>query len=155
MLSWDAFAQAKPHLAQHGQRLLRVDDWTPAGGLAYLATVRQDGGPRLHPISPALIAGHLYAFILTASPKQADLRHDGRYALHSWPYPLDEHSFTDEEFSLRGHAILLKDDTIRHAVAAAIGDDPTSGAVFELRLAYVLHKWRNDGQAVYTRWDAR
>ena len=74
MLTWNDFAQAEPRLAQHGQRLLRVDDATPAGGLAYLATVRRDGSPRLHPISPALIDGHLYALILTTSPKQADLR---------------------------------------------------------------------------------
>lgn len=39
------------------------------------------------PISPAVLDGHLHAHIVGRSPKLADLRGDGRFALHGWPLP--------------------------------------------------------------------
>src|SRR5260370_30107887 len=50
MVTWKEFAAAAPELAQAGRSLLnqfRV-------GLAFLATVRADGGSRLHPVCPVL-----------------------------------------------------------------------------------------------------
>ena len=61
-------------------------------GLAFLATVRTDGGPRTHPICPLLTDEGIFAFIIP-SPKQADLRREGRYALHSFPCPNNEDAF--------------------------------------------------------------
>jgi hypothetical protein len=51
-------------------------------GLGFLATVRPDAGPRVHPICPLLTAKGLYGLIVPG-PKLADLRRDPRYALHS------------------------------------------------------------------------
>ncbi len=93
MATWEEFARAEPAMAAQGERLLLLGpppepvEGGFAGGLAYLATVRRDGGPRIHPISPVLHAGRLYAFVLKVSPKQRDLLDNGRYALHSWPSP--------------------------------------------------------------------
>ncbi len=50
--------------------------------MGFLGTVRRDGGPRVHPISPILTDHELFALIVPG-PKLADLRRDGRYALHS------------------------------------------------------------------------
>ncbi len=61
-------------------------------GLAFLATTRADGGPRVHPMCPLLTQGELYAFIVP-SPKQRDLNRDGRYALHSFPADDNEDAF--------------------------------------------------------------
>lgn len=98
--TWDEFATAAPDLAAAGAGLL-----TQFGpGLAFLATVRSDGGPRVHPICPVIADGELWAFVITASPKCADLRRDGRFALHSFP-PDD----TDDEFAVRGTAIEARD----------------------------------------------
>ena len=47
-------------------------------GLAFLATVRRDGGPRVHPMCPLIHQGGLYGFFVPG-PKQADLHRDGRY----------------------------------------------------------------------------
>src|SRR3954471_22496991 len=95
MTTWDEFAAAAPALAASGEGLL-----TQFGpGLAFLATVRGDGGPRLHPICPVVVDGELWAFIITASPKCADLRRDGRFALHSFPA-----AETDDEFVITGTA---------------------------------------------------
>ena len=116
MPTWYEFAQASPDLAALGERMLRIGSDKPAGslagGLAYLATIRKDGGPRIHPISPALIDGRLYAFILHPSPKQRDLLRDGRYALHSWPYPMDEQHYNDDEFYLSGTAAWIDNPAV-------------------------------------------
>lgn len=45
MATWHEFAQAAPDLAQAGQEQI----FQYGVGLAFLATVRSDGGPRLHP----------------------------------------------------------------------------------------------------------
>jgi hypothetical protein len=157
MVPWQTFAESNPPLAAHGQRLLLLG--TEYGdflaGLAYLATVRADGGPRIHPISPALIDGRLYAFILTTSPKYADLRRDGRYALHSFPpNTLDNTPFTDDEYYLVGTARLVEDHTLRQAVAQACSDEVEAGQVFELLVERVMHKSRAEGRAIYTKWSA-
>ena len=45
-LSWELFAAAEPEMA----RLLRsLLGWIP---IAYIATVRRDGSPRVHPFCP-------------------------------------------------------------------------------------------------------
>lgn len=156
LASWDEFSRGARDLAAAGERLLLIDDTGGklAGGLAYLATVRRDGGPRVHPISPALVGGKLYAFILRSSQKRDDLLRDGRYALHSFPYPMDRDLFTDEEFYLLGRATPVDDSVIRHAVADAVGDNAQTGDVFELKIERALHKHRPEGAAVYARWKA-
>ncbi len=106
MATWSDFAEADPELAARGHRLL-----TQFGpGLAFLATVRADGGPRLHPICPVVADGGLWAFIIEASPKCADLRGDGRFALHSFP-PAE----VDDEFAITGRAAEVRSDAALHA----------------------------------------
>ena len=80
MISWSDFKAQQPELARQGADLL----YRFGVGLAFLATVRADGGPRLHPMCPLLTETGLYAFIVP-SPKQRDLHRDGRYAMHSFP----------------------------------------------------------------------
>src|SRR3982750_3540236 len=80
MASWCEFAAAEPQLASAIRDL--VHQYGP--GLGYLATVRADGGPRVHPVSPVITNEGLYCFVLD-SPKRLDLERDGRYALHSFP----------------------------------------------------------------------
>ena len=102
MATWEMFAAAQPDLAARGEHLLMINnlDAPTLAGLAYFATVRSDGGPRIHPISPALIDGRLYAFIVRASPKCRDLHRNGQYALHNFPHfvePMSWDNCTDEE----------------------------------------------------------
>jgi hypothetical protein len=95
MATWEEFARAAPDLGAAGGRLL-----TQFGpGLGFLATVDRSGAPRLHPVCPVVADGELWAFVITASPKCADLRGDGRYALHA--FPSDD---VDDEFVVRGRA---------------------------------------------------
>ncbi|MFG2101594.1 pyridoxamine 5'-phosphate oxidase family protein [Micromonospora echinaurantiaca] len=80
MASWSEFAADEPRLAD-GIRLL-MQQYGP--GFGYLATVRADGGPRVHPVSPVITDEGLFCFVVD-SPKRRDLERDGRYALHSFP----------------------------------------------------------------------
>ncbi|PZF99824.1 pyridoxamine 5'-phosphate oxidase family protein [Micromonospora deserti] len=80
MASWSEFAADEPRLAD-GIRLL-MHQYGP--GFGYLATVRADGGPRVHPVSPVITDEGLFCFVVD-SPKRRDLERDGRYALHSFP----------------------------------------------------------------------
>jgi hypothetical protein len=99
MKTWNQFAEHRPDLAEAGQALL----YQVGVGLAYLATTRPDGGPRVHPMCPILTDRGAFAFIVP-SPKQRDLRRDGRYALHSFPCEDNE-----DAFSCSGRVRLLDD----------------------------------------------
>jgi hypothetical protein len=90
MITWTEFEHEQPALAAAGRAQL----YQIHIGLAFLATVRPDGGPRVHPVCPVLSPDGLYVLI-TAGPKRADLRRDGRYALHSetCPPPREDDGF--------------------------------------------------------------
>lgn len=94
MASWSDFAADEPRLADGIRRLLQ--QYGP--GLGYLATVRADGGPRVHPVSPVVTDEGLFCFVID-SPKRRDLERDGRYALHS--FPAEE---SDDEAYVAGRA---------------------------------------------------
>jgi len=132
-LTWAEFAAQAPELAEHGRRLL----YQHGPGLAFLATVRRDGAPRLHPICPTIVDGGLYALI-GASPKRGDLVRDGRYALHA-----HQGDQSDDEFFLAGRARRLDDAALREAVFAALtstGVQPgAEDSLFEFRIERALH----------------
>src|SRR2546427_7238866 len=77
MTTWGEFAAAAPELAAFGEERFR------AAEVAYLATVRADGSPRVHPFTPILCDGRLFAFMEPTSPKGHDLRREPRYSIHS------------------------------------------------------------------------
>jgi hypothetical protein len=106
MTTWGELAQRRPDLTEGGRQLL----YQHGVGLAFLATIRPDTGPRLHPFCPLLADGGLYGFIIP-SPKARDLRRDGRYAVHSFPTPDNE-----DAFYLAGRAAPVDDVTLRRRV---------------------------------------
>jgi pyridoxine/pyridoxamine 5'-phosphate oxidase len=110
MQRWSEFAAEQPDMAEAGRALIyqfRV-------GLGYLATVRKDGGPRVHPVCPVIAHGGLYVFIGNHSPKVHDLRRDGRFALHAFPHPA-----VDDEFYVSGRVRRVDDQAVRQVVYAA------------------------------------
>ena len=105
--TWGEFERAQPGLADAGRALL----YQFGVGLAFLATVRRDGGPRVHPMCPLIHDGGLYAFIVPG-PKQADLHRDGLYALHSFPCEGNE-----DAFYCTGRAQAVDDPATRRPLA--------------------------------------
>ena len=78
MITWSDFQRQQPALADAG----REQFYHFGIGLAFLATVRADGAPRVHPVCPVISDAGLHLLIV-AGPKRQDLCRDGRYALHS------------------------------------------------------------------------
>jgi len=111
---WSGFALAAPRLADAVHGLLH--QYGP--GLGYLATVRADGGPRVHPVSPVVHDGGLYCFVI-ASPKRADLERDGRYALHAFPADNSE-----DEAYVSGRAIRVTERELIVGLAAKMRAEP-------------------------------
>lgn len=142
MASWSEFAAAAPSLAANVRALF--EQYGP--GLGYLATVRADGGPRVHPVSPVITDDGLYCFVI-ASPKRRDLERDGRYALHAYP-PED----TNDEAYLAGTARPVTDRRRVAALAARFRATPrVDWRLFEFgvdvamvgRAGPTYHIWRD------------
>ena len=116
MITWTEFERQQPLLADAGRKQL----YQIGIGLAFLATVRPDGGPRVHPVCPVISDAGLHLLIV-AGPKRQDLRRDGRYALHSETCPPPRQ---DDGFALAGRAI-AGDRRGRRAGGARPGADRT------------------------------
>jgi len=109
MARWLDLEREAPGLAAKGRELI----YHHGPGLAYLATVRADGGLRIHPFCPVVTGGGIYGLI-GDSPKRGDLARDGRYAIHAYPVP-----GTDDEFMLAGTARRIHDASEIAAVSEA------------------------------------
>ncbi len=145
--SWEDFSGASPLLATDVRILLEQY----GRGFGYLATVRVDGGPRLHPVSPVIADGGLFCFVIP-SPKRRDLERDGRYALHS--YPGDQSS---DEAYLSGRARRVTDVAMVDQVAELHRAAPTvDWRLFELEVAVamVTHRATQLNSADHRIWHA-
>jgi hypothetical protein len=152
MATWAEFEGAAPALAEAGRKLV----YQHKVGLAFLATVRKDGGPRVHPFCPIIYEGGLYAFLLSNSYKRDDLLREPRFAAHA--FPTDE----DEEFYFDGIARPLPDAGLRAKLVAFTGGQLGSHDFEELwtfDIERVLHTtWHNrakpDTYPTHQKWKA-
>jgi hypothetical protein len=151
MKRWSQLADEEPGLAEAGRALL-YQHGVPLG---YLATIRKDGGPRVHPVCPVVANGGLYVFVGNHSPKLHDLLRDGRYALHAFPNPE-----RDDEFFVAGASMRVDDAQVRKIVYeayTATGAHTSDDTLFELWLERALHaKYgpRPSWPPAYTKWRA-
>jgi len=152
MGSWDEFAQAEPEMATLGLKQLKKF------GLAYLATVRRDGAPRVHPVCPIIAGGRLFVATAPDSPKRLDLLRDGRYVLHMLP------GKDEEEFLVRGRAQLVTDPGTRAMVVEATTGDGLNVKPEEWLFEYHVEEaatthWENvgkpDTRPIRRKWRAQ
>jgi predicted pyridoxine 5'-phosphate oxidase superfamily flavin-nucleotide-binding protein len=108
-MSWQALAEVAPDLATFGAERLHDQ-------VAYLATLKSDGAPRLHPVRPVVTGGRLFVFTEKASPKVRDLERDPRYALHGTA--TRDQPWDLREFAVEGNARRIADSDVRAAVNA-------------------------------------
>lgn len=126
MATWAEFEADAPEVAAvagrlwHSLILLDRGDSGRHSGLwfpvAYLATVRRNGAPRVHPFCPILADGRLFAAIPQSSPKGWDIRRDPRCAIHALPGP------DDDELCIRAHAHEVAADSHRIATVRRVVD---------------------------------
>src|SRR6187549_1275703 len=101
MTSWMEFARQAPEFAEFGKARFQ-------SGVAYLGTLRADGSPRVHPVTP-IIGEQLFLFMEPTSPKGKDLLRDPRYSLHC---AVEDSSGGEGEFYVRGSGMLTNDPNL-------------------------------------------
>lgn len=144
-MSWNTLETADPELAAFGAERF-------ASGVAYLATVRGDGAPRVHPVTPIIGAGHLFLFMEPTSPKGHDLQRDGRYAMHC---SVEDSSGAGGEFFIAGRARLVEDPALRQIATNASRFTPADRYIlFELSLEHASSTIYDGGNTVRRRWRA-
>lgn len=144
MTSWAKFAQQAPELAAFGAARL-------GGGVGYLGTIRKDGSPRVHPVTP-ILGEQLFLFMEPTSPKGKDLQRDPRYALHC---AVEDSSGGKGEFYVRGHAQLVQDSGLRaQAVEAATYDPAERYILFVLSVEFAFMNTYVNGEPNPRRWRA-
>lgn len=124
MSTWADVVAAAPELAAFVAERLQAAP-------SYLATVRADGPPRVHPVTPILTADGLYVFMEPTSPKGDDLRERRWFSLHN---AVPDNAGHGGEASVTGTGHAVDDATTRAAVVAAATYEPADRYVlFELR----------------------
>ncbi len=141
---WSNLAVAEPELAVYGAERIA------SGGVSYLATVRRDGTPRVHPVTAIIGDGRLFVFMEPTSPKGHDLRRNPAYALHC---AVSDNSGSSGEFFVRGTAALVEDAATRAlAVAAATYAPAERYILFELDVEGAASAVYADGRPQHRRW---
>lgn len=144
MTSWKEFAEQSPELAAFGESRFR-------GGVAYLATVRDDGSPRVHPVTP-IIGEQLFLFMEPSSPKGQDLQRDSRFALHC---AVEDSSGGNGEFYIRGRATLNSDPLVREQAVKASPYVPAERYIlFVLSVEFAFMNVYVDGSSNTRRWQS-
>ena len=142
-MSWKDLENEAPELATFGLKQFET-------GVAYLATVRQDGSPRVHPVTPIIGQGHLYLFMEPTSPKGHDLRRDKRYALHS---AVSDPNGTSGEFLIMGKAKFILDPDERSLASQLASYPPEDRYIlFKLSIESALSTIYKDGKSVRQHW---
>jgi hypothetical protein len=140
-------ADAAPDLAAFGAGRLHDQ-------VAYLATLKTDGAPRLHPVRPVISGGRLFVFTEPTSPKVRDMEGDGRFMLHSTA--TGDSPWDLREFAVEGRAHRV-DDPGSRAMADAGSAFPRDAhlVLFELDVtAGSSTVYGADGRPERRRWVA-
>jgi hypothetical protein len=142
MTSWKEFAQQAPEFAAFGKVRFQ-------SGVAYLGTLRPDGSPRVHPVTP-IIGEQLFLFMEPTSPKGKDLQRDARYTLHC---SVEDSSGGGGEFYVRGRATLTSDPFIREQAVQASSYVPQDHYIlFILTIEFAFMNNYVNGEPHTRRW---
>jgi hypothetical protein len=143
LLSWAEFAAVQPEMAKFGEERLRFN-------VMYLATIKPDGYPRVHPFTPYIGSGNLFAFMEPTSPKGKDLRRNGKYSMHSL---VSDMNGTNGEFQITGNAYLVQDPARREMAAKAAPYKLNDRYVlFEFKIGSCLSNYYSDKGPNVQRW---
>jgi hypothetical protein len=142
-MSWRFLEDQQPELAEFGVERLN-------GKVAYLATIRKDGSPRVHPMTPIIGEGHLFVFMEPTSPKGHDLQRDGRYAIHC---SVSDISGASGEFIVAGQARLIDDPEVRALAVRLSSYKPADRYIlFEFDVISATSTVYPEGQPVRQNW---
>ncbi len=143
--------------AVHWSRLEREDVKLAAfaqerldGKVAYLATIRRDGRPRAHPVTPVIGNGHMFIFLEPSSPRTRDLTENPDYCLHC---AMSDSSGSSGEIQITGVAVLIEDPSVRALAESVCSFRPAvRSRLFELTVTEALSTAYPGGQPRRNRW---
>ena len=143
VVTWGELEREDSALAGFGRE--RLD-----GKVAYLATIRADGSPRAHPVTPVMGSGHLFIFAEPSSPKVRDLKENREYCLHC---AMNDSSGSSGEFQITGTARQITDDETRQLAESVSSFRPSVRyLLFELNLCEALSTSYRGGRPMRHRW---
>jgi uncharacterized pyridoxamine 5'-phosphate oxidase family protein len=142
-MSWKTLESRAPDIAEFSRTRLH-------NKVAYLATTRKDGSPRVHPFTPIIGEGHFFAFMEPTSPKGFDLRRDNRFAIHC---SVTDTSGESGEVIVTGRAKFIEDPELRALAVKVCPYKPAERYIlFEFDPEAVTLTEYPGGQAVRRHW---
>ena len=142
MGAWAELESQDPELAAFGRERFE-------GRVVFHATLRRDGAPRLHPVSPWFGAGLLLVGFRARSPKNDEVAIDGRYAMHS-AIDAGDHEGEAGEFLVLGWMERVTSD---HPGAAARPYEALYElAIYACSVEEAVGTTYPDDAPVYRRW---
>ena len=131
MSSWQTVEQQAPELVAAVRR--RFDAHTHLT----MATLRRDGAPRISGTEVVFQGADLWVAGMPGSLKLADLRRDGRVALHSGT---DDPPGWTGDGKVAGRAVEVAEGPERDEFARALGQEPPGGfELFRIDVQEVVH----------------
>jgi len=125
---WSEFEKEQPEFAARVRKLL------DAGRHKTIATLRADGAPRISGIECEIADGELRFGSMPAARKGADLRRNGRFALHGPTF----HPVEGQEAAWPGEAKIAGTAVPAGTVAAGEGDEAPDGEAFSADITEVV-----------------
>ena len=133
MTSWKEIEAEAPELAG------RVRAAFDAHRHKLLATLRQDGSPRISGIEATFADGELWLGMMGGSRKALDLRRDPRLALHSASLdPPDDPTAWAGDAKLAGRAVEVEDPALKERFAGG-GGQPGEAHLFRVDVTELVH----------------
>jgi general stress protein 26 len=111
-MRWSEFEASAPPLAAAGRERLEQP------GVVLVATIRNDGTPRISPVEPFFWEGDVWLSMMWRSAKAADLARDPRVLVHSI---ITNRDGEEGEYKLRGTVETVSDRNTRARYATAVG----------------------------------
>ncbi|MFN3238472.1 MAG: pyridoxamine 5'-phosphate oxidase family protein [Pseudomonadales bacterium] len=145
MHSWGELQLASPDIAEFGRK--RLD-----GKVAYLATVRESGGPRVHPVTAFLSPTRCFIFAEPDSSKVRDFTRNPQFHLHC---AMSDSSGSSGEFQMSGQVIEASEASSRQEAEANCPFRPSSRSIlYELKLLEAVATSYRGGRPDRRRWRA-
>ncbi len=142
---WGMLEREAPSLAEFGRG--RLD-----GKVAYLATIRKTGWPRVHPVTPIIGGGHCFIFVEPDSLKVRDLTDSGQFCLHCG---VNDSSGSSGEFRATGIAERIDDAALRTLAESVSSYRPSARyLLFELKINEAVSTAYRGGRPERRRWEA-
>ena len=137
--TWDEVVRAAPELADAVTASMNMHKHK------VLATLRADGSPRVTGTELEFVLGEAWLGSMTGARKVADLRRDGRVAIHNAP---DDAELAGGDAKLSGIAIEVDDPATKQAFLDARGHDrgdvPEAFHLYRIDVTEIVHTSMGD-----------